>query len=147
MFSITAYNFLTTFSKLHCVPSIFACIYLTLVPSLSHAGLTETMSRKLQWSSQSRFGGSEKDCYFLKIPKWQHKLVRDYKRRKLVSYFLNNAAKTLLYGLTNSENTDIEHVFQSRGFFFFFVSIAISTQVASAPLILKSLIWDYSSAK
>ena len=34
-----------------------------------------------------------------KIPKWQHKLAWDYKRGKLVSYFLNNAAKTCLYGL------------------------------------------------
>ena len=34
---------------------------------------------KFQGSGESRLGGSEKDCYFLKIPKWQHKLVRDYK--------------------------------------------------------------------
>ena len=73
----------------------------------------------------------KKDRYFLKILKWQHKLVRDYKRGKLVSYFLNNVAKTCLYGLKISENIDIEHVFQSKAFF---VSVAISTQVASAPL-------------
>ena len=53
----------------------------------------------------------------MKIPKWQHKLVRDYKRGKLVSYFLNNAAKTCLYELKISENIDIEHVFQSKPFF------------------------------
>ena len=64
-----------------------------------------------------RFGGSEKGRYFLKIPKWQHKHVRDYKRGKLVSYFLNNAAKTCLYGLKISENIDIEHVFQSKAIF------------------------------
>ena len=29
---------------------------------------------------ESRFGISEKDRYFLKFPKWQHELVRDYKR-------------------------------------------------------------------
>ena len=63
------------------------------------------------------FGGYEKDRYFLKIPKWQHKFVRDYKRGKLVFYFLNNDAKTCLYVLKISENTDTEHVFQSKAFF------------------------------
>ena len=70
-----------------------------------------------QGSGESRFGGFEKDRYFLKIPKWQHKFVWDYKRGKLVSYFLNNAAKTCLYGLKISESTEIEHVFQSKAFF------------------------------
>ena len=56
----------------------------------------------------ARFGGSEKDCYFLKILKWQHKLVGDFKLGKLVFYFLNNAAKTCLYGLKISENIEIE---------------------------------------
>ena len=52
---------------------------------------------KFQEFGESRFGGSENDHYFLKVPKWQHKLVRDYKRGTLVSYFLNNVAKTCLY--------------------------------------------------
>ena len=52
------------------------------------------MSREFQGSSEGRFGGSEKDLYFSKISKWQHKLVQDYKPGNLVSYFLNNAAKT-----------------------------------------------------
>ena len=68
-----------------------------------------------------------------KIPKWQYKLVRDYKRGKLVSYFVNNAAKTCSYGLKIPGNIKIEHVFQSKAFFFF-ISVAISTQVASASL-------------
>ena len=62
------------------------------------------------------FGGSEEDCYFLKIPKWQNKLVRDSKWGKLVSYFLNKAAKTCLNGLKISENVEIGHVFQSKAF-------------------------------
>ena len=62
---------------------------------------------KSQGSGESRFGGFEKDRYFLKIPKWQHNLVRNYKRGKLVSYFLNNGAKTCLYGLKISENIEI----------------------------------------
>ena len=37
--------------------------------------LTETMPRKFQESSESRFCGSKKDLYVLKIPKWEHKLV------------------------------------------------------------------------
>ena len=87
---------------------------------------------KFQGSGESRFDGSEKDRYFLKIPKWQNKFVRDYKRGKLVSYFLNNAAKTCLYGLKILENIDIEHVFQSKHFF---ISVAITTQAASTSLI------------
>ena len=67
-----------------------------------------------------------------KIPKWQYKLVREYKRGKLVSYFLNNADKTCSYGLKIPDNIKIEHVFQSKAFFF--ISVAISTQVASASL-------------
>ena len=51
--------------------------------------------RKFQVYGESRFGGSEK--YFLKIPKWQHKLVQDHKQRKLVSCFLINAAKTFIW--------------------------------------------------
>ena len=49
---------------------------------------------KFQGSSESRFGGSGKDCNFLKISKWQHKLVWNYKQGKCVSDFLNNVAKT-----------------------------------------------------
>ena len=35
----------------------------------------------------------------MKIPKWQHKLLWDYKRGKLASYVLINVAKTCFYGL------------------------------------------------
>ena len=72
---------------------------------------------KFQEFGKSRFRSSEKDCYFLKILKWQHKLVWDCKGGKLVSYFLDNPTKTCLYGLTISENIEIEHVFQSKAFF------------------------------
>ena len=54
---------------------------------------------------------------FLKILKWQHELARYYKRGKLVSYFLHNAAKTCLYWLKISENIEIGHFFQSKTFF------------------------------
>ena len=63
---------------------------------------------KCQGPSKSRFGDFKKDCYCLEIPKWQHKRVRYYKRRNLVSYFLNNPAKTYLYG---------PNIFQSKAFF------------------------------
>ena len=72
---------------------------------------------KFQEFNEGSFGGSEKDRYFLKIVKWQHKLVGAYKRGKLVSYFLINAAKTYLYGLKTLEDIEIEHVFQSKAFF------------------------------
>ena len=57
------------------------------------------MARKFQGSGESRFGSSEKDCYFLKIPNWQQRFVWEYKQGKLVSYFLNNTAKACLHGL------------------------------------------------
>ena len=63
------------------------------------------------------FGSPEKGRCFLKILKWQHKLVRDYKRGNVVSYFPNNTAKTCLYGLKILENIEIYHVFQSKAFF------------------------------
>ena len=69
---------------------------------------------KFQEFGESRLGGSENDIYFLKTQKWHHKLVRNYKRAKLTSYLLNNAAKTCLYELNVSENIDSEHIFQSK---------------------------------
>ena len=89
-----------------------------------------------QGSGESRFGGFEKDRYFLKIPKWQHKFVWDYKRGKLVSYFLNNAAKTCKYGLKISIWAN--NLSMSFSLKHFFISVAISTQVASAPLIISN---------
>ena len=88
------------------MPSIFACLHSYI------CSLTKTMSRKFQGSDESRLGSSEKDRYFLKIAKWQHKFVQNYNRGKLVSYFLNNGTKTCLYGLKISENIEIEEVFQ-----------------------------------
>ena len=75
------------------------------------------MPRKYQGFGECRFGGSEKDRYFLKIPNWQHKLFRECKRAKLASCFLDNAAKTRSYELKSSENIEIKHVFQSELFF------------------------------
>ena len=49
----------------------------------------------------------------MKIYFWQHELAWYYKRGKLVSYFLNNDAKTCLYGLKISENIEIGNFFQS----------------------------------
>ena len=103
---------------------------LTLLLCITFAVLEkpfEENSGRFQGFGQ-RFGSSEKDCYFLKILKWQHKLARDCKQGKLVSYFLNNAAKTYLHGIKISENIEVEHVFQSEAFFF--ISVAILTQVA-----------------
>ena len=107
--------------SLQLVAIYIKCLPSLLVFTLTHyiCSFTETMwrkFRKFQGSGQSRFGSSEKDRYFLKIPKWQyHKLLLNYKRGKLVSNFLNNGPKTCLYGLNISEN--IEHVFQFKGFF------------------------------
>ena len=53
---------------------------------------------------------------FLKIPKWQHRHARYYKRGKLVSYFLNEGAKTCSYGMKSLENIEIGHDFHPRAF-------------------------------
>ena len=83
----------------------------------SSCSLRKTMPRKFQGSGKSSFGGSKKNRYFLKIPKWQHKLFREYKRGNLISYFLNSAAKIRLYGQKISKNFRINRFFQSKAFF------------------------------
>ena len=98
----------------------FAVFVSTLLSRINFAVLQKPCQGnfgKFQRSGESRFGGSVKDRYFLKIPKSQHELARYYKRGKLISYFLNNSAKTCLYGLKISENIKIGHFFQSRTFF------------------------------
>ena len=117
------------------MPSTYSCPYLTLDSSLLRS--TQVLQkpyqgnfRKFQGSSESRFGGSKKDRHLLKIPKWQHKLFRNYKRGNLVSYFLINAAKTSLHRLKISKNIEfsLKH---------FFDSVAISTKVVPVPLTSK----------
>ena len=102
------------------MPSIF------VFPSTSLLHITFAVLQKpcqsrkfweISWIRQELILVVLKKILFFKIPKWQHKLVQNYKQGKLVSYFLNNAAKTCLYGLKISENIEIEHVFQSKTFF------------------------------
>ena len=86
------------------MPSIFVFTSTSLLRSLTETECQGNFG-KFQRFRESRFRGLEKDRYFLKIPKWQHTLVRDYRRGKLVSYLLNNAAKTCLYGDWNWTRT------------------------------------------
>ena len=65
------------------------------------------MPRKFQVSGKSKFDGSEKGLYFLKISKWQHKLVWKYKQGKFV-YFLNNAARNMFIWAKILENIDVK---------------------------------------
>ena len=74
------------------------------------------MPRKFQGFRECRFRGPEKDYYYLKTPKWEHKIIRKYKPGKLASYFLDNAAKSRSYKLKISENFEIKHLFQSKSF-------------------------------
>ena len=116
------------------MPSIFvfAFIYISLC-RITLAILQKPCQgnfRKFQRSGKNSLAVLKKQRWILKISKWQHKLARYYKRGKLVSYFLNNAAKTRLYGLKISEDIEIGYFFQSRVFF----HLTIFTQVASAPL-------------
>ena len=109
----------------------YSTFHLCLSWLLSYScSLTETMPMKFQGCGEIRCGGSEKDRYFLKIPKLHRKLAREYKRGKFVFYFLNNAAKTCSYGLKISENIEIKHVFQSK--VFFHLSSTLHTRCHSA---------------
>ena len=88
------------------------------------------MPRNFEGSSRKRFLGSNKNRCFLKTSKWQHKLVQEFKRQKLVSYFLNHAAKTCSYGLK------IYRTLKSSMYFIlknFFILVILSTQVTSGP--------------
>ena len=106
-FSIITYNFLPTVKLLarynRCLLSLLPFTYSYTLDWQSY----RDHIKEIQEFCESRFGGSRKDRYFLRIIKWQHKLFRDYKRGKLVSFVLNNAAKTDLYGLKVSENIEI----------------------------------------
>ena len=120
IFSITTY-FLIFFNQLasKCLPSLSFVFPLL---SITFAALQKPRQgnfEKFQRSGESRFDGSENDRSFLKITKWQQKLVRTYKRGKLVSFFPNNAAKTCLFGPKILETLEIGPVFQSRAFFHF----------------------------
>ena len=116
--SIITYNFYPTVSKLQQVLSIFSCLnlFLRLTLAVLQKPYQENFA-KFREFGESRFGGSENDRYFLKILKWQHKLVQDYTRGTLVSYFLNSPAKTCLHELKILENIEIEQMFHSIAFF------------------------------
>ena len=124
-FSINTYNFLPTVQLLasynRCLQFLLAFTYSYALHLQPYIYVLQKPCQenfgKFQESGESRFGSSEKDRYLLKILKWQHKLVQDYKQGKLVSYFLNNATKACLHGLNISENIEIEHIFQSKTFF------------------------------
>ena len=67
----------------------------------------------------------------MKIPKWQYELARYYKRGKLISYFLNNAAKHVYMDCKFQRTLKLDISFSLEHFF---ISVAIFTQVASASL-------------
>ena len=83
----------------------------------------------------------------MKIPKWQHKFARYYKRGKLVSYFLNNAAKTCLYGLKISKNIEIGHFFQSRAFFHLSSNLHTSCLSAFKEITYLKRYYNYFDSK
>ena len=97
---------------------------LLVLLSLLHSYIckyTEIMSRKFRkisriWREEVwRFW--KRSLFFLN-PKMTAKTCSGLRARKVDwSYFVNNAAKTCLYGLKISENTEIEHAFQSKSFF------------------------------
>ena len=102
------------------------------------------MPRKFQRFRECRFGGSEKDCYFLNIPKWQHKLIWEYKRGKLASYFLDNVAKTCSYGLKISEKIEIKDILQSKSFFHYSNLLHTSCLSAFNPFHASGLVTSSS---
>ena len=116
-----SYNYYLQFPQLQlvaiyskCLPPLLVFTSLLCITSAALQKPCDGNFWKFQGSGKSRFGGSGKGCYFVKISKWQYKLVRNYKQGNLVSYFLSNIVKTWLYGLNISENIEI---FQSKAFF------------------------------
>ena len=63
-----------------------------------------------------------KKIVFFKIPKWHYNLIGEYKRAKLTSYYLDNAAKTFSCELNIFKNIEIKHVFQSKSLFYYQIS-------------------------
>ena len=114
---MSSYNFLETGSKLkpQQVRSIFAClpVFTSFLRLQSYRNHGKEILGNFKSLVKVALAVLKEIIIFWKFLKWYHKLVRDCKRGKLVSYFVNNAAKTCLYGLDISENIEIEHVFQS----------------------------------
>ena len=98
------------------LPSLLVLTSLVHISFASLQKLCKGNFGKFHGSGKNRFGGFEKDCYLLKIPKRQLKHVQNYKRAKLVSCFLNNAAKTCLYGLKFQRTLKLN---MSKAFFHF----------------------------
>ena len=116
------------------MPSIFGCVHFTSLLRITFAVLQKSCQinfEKFQGSSKSRIGVSQKDHYFLKIPKWQHKLVQDYKRGKLVSCFRNNADKNVYI---DQKFQRVSKLSMSFGLKHFSISVAFSSKVVSVPL-------------
>ena len=62
----------------------------------------------------------------------------------MVSYFVNNAAKTCLYGLTISEDIESEHIFQSKSPHKFpSASLTILKQTSQTCLSVLKFFWNY----
>ena len=113
MFSLVLLLIISLQLVASCSKYIPSLLVLTSLLHISFASLQKLCKEnfgKFHGSGKNRFGAFETDCYLLKIPKRQLKRVQNYKRANLVSCFLNNAAKTCLYGLKISENIEIEHV-------------------------------------
>lgn len=113
-------------------PLFKSCVVSQSLPSSTSlrifiSTLTETVSgvfSRIRW----RF---RKNLWFLKIPKWQNKLVWKYRRGKLFFSFINNAADTGSYDLKISRDTEVKYVFHSKAFSILSI---VFIEVASAPL-------------
>ena len=81
--------------------SIFGCLGF----SLTFAVIQKPCEGSFRDPARVGFAFLKQIVIFLKSPKWQHKLVREYKRGKLILYFLNNAAKAFKWAKNLREHS------------------------------------------
>ena len=93
---------------------VYSCLHM---PSYRSFNAIKPFEKKFQGFDAKSFTGSEKDFYFLKIPKWQYKSA-EKRWWKCSFYVLNSAAKTGLYELKVSKNLEMKFVFYFKAYFF-----------------------------
>ena len=100
---------------------------------ICYNSLSEFNSKFLLFAPHSKYCFSNPLCLFLQI---KYLMILKYNCSiQLHSSLIINIQITCLHGLKNFENIKIKYVFQSK-YSIFFISITISTQVATVPLSL-----------
>ena len=100
----------TTSAFHHCLSSSLFSSFLHITSAVIQKPFQRNMG-EFKESHESEFRVLKKIAVFWKF---QNGIIGLF---RIISYFLNNAAKTCFYGLKISGNIEIEHVFQSQAVF------------------------------